>query len=195
MRLSDLDSKFTPRSFRRFRILHFANRLFRLLVRYTAPSTAKHAWSEGSRTNLARGKPATQSSVSVRWSMGDTPQSDARGANNGAVDGTQGFHTEKEPFPWWQVDLETICSLREVRLYNRKGWADHLRHFSILASLDGSCWLELFQKTDDSAFGEKKLVPYIAQLPSGSVGRFVRIQLRATNYLFFNECQVFGDPT
>jgi len=141
--------------------------------------------------NLALGKPATQSSVS-EWSAFKSPEKDARGANNGIVDGNHGFHTEKETIPWWQVDLEGICSLIEVVLYNRQSNPDRLRHFSILASLDGKQWVELFRKTDDQHFGGTGIDPYVARLPEGSAGRFVRIQCNATDYLHFCECQVFG---
>jgi hypothetical protein len=145
-----------------------------------------------SKENLALGKPATQSSVSPRWSANETPQVEARGAVNGIVDGSQGFCTDREHFPWWQVDLEGICSLSELRIYNRKDWAGRLRRFSILSSLDGSRWVEIFRKADDSVFGAEDLAPYAAQLPGGSVGRFVRIQLHGTEYLHFNECEIFG---
>jgi hypothetical protein len=144
-------------------------------------------------TNLARGKPATQSSVSAEWSASQVPEEDARGANNGVIDGAQGFCTEKEPYPWWQVDLERVCHLHEVRLYNRTAAAGRLRNFCILASLDGVRWLELFRKADGQVFGHQDLTPYVAQLPTESVGRFVRIQLLGTNYLHFNECEVLGE--
>ncbi|MGO9802329.1 MAG: class I SAM-dependent methyltransferase [Steroidobacteraceae bacterium] len=146
------------------------------------------------RKNLARRRPATQSSVSARWSRFHDPQEEARGANNGLIDGSQGFTTDAEHFPWWQVDLGKSFHLQEVRIFNRRDWASRLSHFSILSSLEGDAWVEVYRKADDSVFGDRTLKPFAARLPPGSVGRFVRIQLNGTDYLHFNECQVFGQP-
>ena len=164
----------------------------RSLARFTSPWSARFAWSELLKTNLAVHKPATQSSVSAQWSIGKTRDSDAGGANDGVVDGLQGCCTGKEPNPWWQVDLQAICSLRQLRLYNCRRLAGRLRHFRILTSLDGTNWIHLFSKFDDAAFGEKRLVPFVVQLPPQTVGRFLRVQLLGLDYLHFNELQVFG---
>jgi len=132
-----------------------------------------------------------QSSVS-EWSKFQARDVDARGANNGVIDGKGGFHTGLEASPWWQVDLQSICVLREVRLFNRQHCAARLRRFSILTSLDGARWAELFHKTDDAVFGEHDLHPYVAALPEDSLARFVRIRLDGTECLHFCECQVLG---
>jgi hypothetical protein len=66
-------------------------------------------------TNLALNKSATQSSVSA-WSHGRTCEEDARGGNNGTISGSYGFHTEKEREPWWQVDLEDVFEIQEIRI-------------------------------------------------------------------------------
>jgi hypothetical protein len=145
-----------------------------------------------SGTNLALGRPATQSSVSS-WSNHPTVEADARGANNGQIDGLAGFHTYREACPWWQVDLQALCSLRTVRIFNRRECADRLRHFRILSSIDGVNWIVLHRKTDEVVFGESDLRPYVAQLPHDCVGRFVRIQLEGWDCLHFCECEVFGN--
>jgi hypothetical protein len=170
----------------RFEPLKFSLPLRGALTALARRISRRHA------ANLALGKPATQSSVSARWSALQAPEEDARGANDGVIDGSQGFCTDLEPFPWWQVDLQRICGLHEVRLYNRKDWAGRLRNFSIQASLDGERWLELSRKADGRVFGHQDLTPYVASLPKGTVGRFVRIQLLGTGYLHFNECEIFG---
>jgi hypothetical protein len=145
-------------------------------------------------SNLALRKPATQSSVSDRWSAGSTPEDDARGANNDVVNGSQGFTTDCEPYPWWQVDLEALCRVQEVHVYNRRDNADRLRRFSILVSLDGVQWIECFRKSDDSVFGSGAPRPFIARPVQPCIARFVRLQLNGTNFLHFNECRVFGEP-
>jgi hypothetical protein len=170
-----------------------ADRAIRVFARYADPATAGYAWRTPGE-NLALGKAATQSSISTRWSIGETTWGDAGRANNGVIDGFQGCHTDAEAFPWWQVDLGAICRLHEVRLYNRKDWAQRLRRFSVLVSLDGVRWVELFRKADEIVFGDKKPIPFVVALPADSVGRFVRIQKHGGDYLHFNECQVFGEP-
>jgi FkbM family methyltransferase len=142
-------------------------------------------------TNLALGRPATQSSVST-WSNFPTAEADAGGANNGKIDGSAGFHTDTEAFPWWQVDLQSTCLLRAVRLFNRQQMASRLRHFSILSSLDGVNWMTLYRKLDESVFGATDLEPYSVELPPKSIGRFLRIQLNGTDCLHFCECEVLG---
>jgi FkbM family methyltransferase len=143
-------------------------------------------------TNLALGRPATQSSIS-RWSKFPTPEADAAGANNGTIDGQPGFHTANEPHPWWQVDLQSICVISAVRVYNRQLCAYRMRHFRLLASLDGSHWLVIHRKTDDAEFGAKNLEPYTITLPPGSIARYLRIQLDAEDVLHFCECEVIGE--
>lgn len=142
-------------------------------------------------SNLALGRPATQSSVSI-WSNFSTADADASGANNGKIDGKAGFHTEREAFPWWQVDLQATCVLRAVKLINRQECAHRLRHFRILGSIDGANWMLLHRKTDESVFGAGDLKPYTAELPSDCVARFIRIQLDGNDCLHFCECQVLG---
>ena len=141
--------------------------------------------------NLALGRPATQSSVS-EWSRARTPEADARGGNNGVIDGEAGFHTAVSALPWWQVDLQSVCLIQAVHLFNRRHCAARLRHFTILGSMDGAQWLELFRKSDDTVFGEDDLLPYVARLSPGDGARFVRIRLDGTEPLHFCECQVLG---
>lgn len=64
--------------------------------------------------NLARGRPASQSSTS-QWSHAEDPQ----GAVDGAITGGFGFHTNAEANSWWQVDLGTFLPVGEVRVFNR----------------------------------------------------------------------------
>jgi hypothetical protein len=55
-------------------------------------------------TNVALGKPATQSSISP-WSQGATPEDDAAGVVSGKFSGFSNCHTGEEDGPWWRVDL------------------------------------------------------------------------------------------
>jgi len=140
--------------------------------------------------NLALGCPATQSSISP-WSNFPSVEADAAGAVNGQIDGRPGFHTQREAFPWWQVDLQGICYLTAIRLYNRQDCADRFRFFTILGSLDGAKWVVLHRREDPSVFGTD-LKPYVIQLPPDRVARYVRIQLDRRDFLHFCECEILG---
>lgn len=152
---------------------------------------AKSSWPVSD--NIALNKPATQSSINS-WSHGKTPEEDARGGNDGQIrePGGYGFHTDKELDPWWQVDLMEQYYVEEVRLYNRKGGAaDRLRHFSVLASDDGTAWDTIFRKSDDAVFSER---PYVISLNPPVRTRFVRIKLDGDNWLHFDQCFIYGRP-
>jgi hypothetical protein len=139
--------------------------------------------------NVALNRPAVQSSIS-EWSE---PRSmdDARGGNNGRLDARYGFHTAKEQNPWWQVDLERLCAIDTVQLYNDAERASRLRQFQVMGSVDGLTWETLHRKTDDSVFGLNG-APYVMSLPEKPTVRFVRIVLEGVGYLHFCECEIRG---
>jgi FkbM family methyltransferase len=141
--------------------------------------------------NLSLNKPALQSSIS-HWSVGRTIEQDAMGANNGDISCDTGFQTARELAPWWQVDLQDEFLIRAVLLFNRRYGARRLRYFSILKSLDGQRWDELFRKRDGSVFGENNDLPYVADISGDRLARFVRVRLDGLDCLHFRECQVFG---
>jgi FkbM family methyltransferase len=136
-------------------------------------------------------KPALQSSVSKRYSIGRTPAEDAKGGNNGDLSCDYGFHTATERDPWWQVDLEDSFLLHRIVIFNRLSQAERLQHFTVLGSLDGMEWKILFRKTDHHVFGEAG-EPFVAQVADEPRVRFVRVQLDGDAPLHFRECQVFG---
>jgi hypothetical protein len=146
----------------------------------------------GLRANLALDKPATQSST-CDWSRSRIPEEDARGANNGVTPDDFGFHTGRELNPWWQVDLQGEYVVREVMIFNRTHMAQRLRHFSILASLDGSTWATVFSKRDPLIFGQTGEKPYVVKIPDGRLGRFIRLRLDGHDCLHAREIQVFGE--
>jgi FkbM family methyltransferase len=143
--------------------------------------------------NLALNKPALQSSTSI-WSLGSHPEEDARGANNGQISRLYAFHTAYEANPWWQVDLLNEFVIRKVVLYNRQEYAERLRYFSILKSLDGEKWVVIFRKRDKSIFGNANDLPYVSEISGNHLARYIRIRLDGVESLHFSECQVFGEP-
>ncbi len=48
---------------------------------------------------------------------------DAAGAVDGVKDGKYAFHTDREPNPWWQVDLRSVQEIARIVVYNRLDYA------------------------------------------------------------------------
>jgi len=82
---------------------------------------------------VSRGKPTTQSS-SIHGGV-------AARATDGNTDGNYGgnscTHTnEGETSPWWRVDLQTVQSVHEVKLFNRASFGDRLVGFEVRVGND-----------------------------------------------------------
>jgi hypothetical protein len=156
------------------------------------------AWVTGSgipahaqTTNLALHKPADQISRSP-WSTGKTTADDAAGAVDGIKNGYFGFHTNYEPNPWWQVDLQQISSLSEIRVYNRLDEAGRAATIQVLLSNDKTNWQTVYRH-NGTTFGGTDGRPLAVNL-NGAQARYVRLQLAATNYLHLDEVEVYGTP-
>ena len=145
------------------------------------------------RTDLALNKPATQSSVSA-WSHGRTVEEDARGANCDVIPDDYGFCTANEASPWWQTDLQDVFAISEIQITNRRTSPERLRRFSLLGSLDGETWELLYQKCDDSVFGQNGDESLILRFSRHQhAARYVRLRLEGTGFLHFRSVRVFGD--
>ncbi|MER6977353.1 alpha-L-fucosidase [Streptomyces carpinensis] len=146
--------------------------------------------------NLALGKKAEQKSTA--W---DAPAGRAVDGNtDGNFNGGSVTHTaEPETQAWWQVDLGAPAALDSVDIWNRTDCcADRLKDYWVLSS-------EQPITTDDldearSAPGvtavhvtDQAGRPSTVQLPPGTHGRYVRVQLASgTNPLSLAEVQVRG---
>lgn len=136
--------------------------------------------------DIARGKPASQSSLS-RWSR----PGDAQGAVNGAPNGSFGFHTGLDQHPWWQVDLESDVALDEVIVFNRLD-AGRSRAYSFVLKLasEGGEFREVHAQ-GGIPFGGIDGRPARIKL-DGAVARYVRIELPHEGYLHLDEVEVYG---
>ena len=140
----------------------------------------------GGTRNLARGKPASQSSRS-QWSRPDDPQ----GAVDGVINGSYAFHTNNEANPWWQVDLGARYRLSEVRLYNRLDCCgERARTLQVMLSDDGRNWRTVYRH-NGAVFGGKDGKPLVLPL-SGEQARHVRLQLNESNWFHLDEVEVMG---
>jgi hypothetical protein len=145
--------------------------------------------------NIARGKPATQSSVSP-FSRRPTPAQDAAGAVDGTPNGTAKFHTELERDPWWRVDLGRASEIIEIRVYNRSDDTElgRLRHLTLAVSNDDISWRDVARKTDDTIVGGIHSAPYSFAPRGKIIARYVRVLAPGRTYLHLDQVEVYGRP-
>jgi FkbM family methyltransferase len=135
--------------------------------------------------NKALGKPASQSSLSI-WSRPD----DAQGGNNGERTGAFGFHTDIEPRPWWQVDLERMGPIQEIRVFNRVDvCSERARTMTISVSADGQRWEQIHDQSG-RRFGGIDGRP-LRVFPRRMEAQFVRFQLQETQYFHLDEVEIY----
>ncbi|MDR6181876.1 galactose-binding domain-containing protein [Asaia bogorensis] len=139
--------------------------------------------------DLALGKPATQSSKHPDFVL---PLEQIASEGVSPHDENSSFQTAAEWFPWWQVDLERPCLIDSVLLVNTDYWPVRNRMFTILVSLDGTSWEEVFSKTDHTIFGSTVNDAYRVVFPNVIYTRFVRVRLDNWDHLHLKSVQVFG---
>lgn len=148
-------------------------------------ATGGAAAPAASGTNLAFRKPTTTSSRSS-WS---TPSES--GGVDGVKDGRFGFHTAHEPAPWWEVDLQQVATIGEIRVFNYREnevVAERARSLRALLSTDGLTWRQVHAQ--DRTFGTDGQPLRI--MVGGVQARYVRLQLASPNYLHLDEVEVYG---
>ncbi|BAI87903.1 tetratricopeptide repeat protein [Arthrospira platensis NCB002] len=139
--------------------------------------------------NLALNKPAQQSSFS-KWSKPDDPQR----AVNGYKTGSYSFCTSLEDNPWWQVDLQEVRAIQQVRIYNRVDNIDYSERaitLNILLSTDSYEWEQVYVNDRRLVPGGIYGKPLIVSVAS-QAARYVRIQLNARTYLHLDEVEIYG---
>jgi hypothetical protein len=140
--------------------------------------------------NVARGKPATQSSTS-RWSRSLSLAQDASGAINGQITGGFGFHTDLEGSPWWCVDLEAVYPVQEVRIYNRMDHANRARSLVVSVSIDLMSWTTLHRHEGAFDFGGADGAPLRIEPVEPVDLRFLRIHLAQPQLLHLDEVEIY----
>ncbi|MEM5774596.1 MAG: peptidoglycan DD-metalloendopeptidase family protein, partial [Anaerolineaceae bacterium] len=88
-------------------------------VTATAKPTATSTASGAKLTNIAVGKPASQSSVYRDSTTSGIPVLAVDGNTNGDYFSGSVTHTKDEANPWWQVDLGAVQSIEKINLWNR----------------------------------------------------------------------------
>ncbi|GMA32952.1 hypothetical protein GCM10025875_29440 [Litorihabitans aurantiacus] len=138
------------------------------------------------KLNLAEGRPARQSTTYTE------PGSDngaARAVDGSRTSGLASTADEDQGVAWWEVDLEDVTDLGEVRLFNREDCCTER-----LADLTVSVSSEPFPArpltADELAADGVVTVPFegrvdaapsgsVVELPDGAQGKHVRVQLGA----------------
>ena len=100
---------------------------------------------------------------------------------------------------WWQVDLGRPTRIDLIQLWNRTDCCSgRLANFTVFVSANDMTGLSFDQLMADPTVvrrqvGESSILPNIG-IPVGAVGRHVRVQLNARDYLSLAEVQVHGVP-
>jgi hypothetical protein len=143
-------------------------------------------------SNLALKKRAQQSSTGY----GGDPQRAVDGTTDGNYSANSVTHTNSENGAWWEVDLGRVQDIREIRIWNRTDCCgERLSNFYLLVSEYPFASTRLDDSLNNRAVWSHEH-PGVAQtqttIPVGAQGRYVRVQLRGTNYLSLAEVQVMG---
>jgi hypothetical protein len=130
--------------------------------------------------NLAKGTTASQSSTLLGAAASRAIDGNTDGNFwNGSV-----THTNFETGAWWQVDLGVPYPIGTVVVANRTDCcSDRLSDFDVLVSSDGAYWQPIGGITGPAATQ--------SVFQTNATGRFVRVQLRGTNYLSLADVQVY----
>ena len=146
--------------------------------------------------NVALGKLATQSSIS-KWSREATPRKDATRVVSGSFSGTYNCHTDLEDKPWWRVDLERVCRISQIRIWNRvaePAIARRTSRFEIQISNDDKKWETVFRKDDQKLVrGVTGQSPFVWVPNHVLQARFVRIQLLEREFLHLEQVEIYGE--
>jgi len=127
---------------------------------------------------------------------------DAAGAVDGVKDGKYAFHTDRQPNPWWQVDLRQPVPIGRIVVYNRLDYALGLHNADtllVLASDEGKTWRRVHENQGKHFGGVSGAPPLDVTFPAGNVkARFVRLTIPSPQPIWFHldEVEVFGpdDP-
>jgi len=146
------------------------------------------------RVNVALRKPTEQSSTGA----GGLASRAVDGNTNGDYFGANSVsHTLEEANAWWQVDLGSLDSIVEIKIWNRTDCcSERLSNFFILVSPAPFTSTDLnstISQPGVSAFHAPSQAGVPTIITVGKTGRYVRVQLVGKNYLSLAEVEVIAD--
>jgi allantoicase len=149
------------------------------------------AYSSIGSTNLALGRPATQSST-----LYTTAGAAVDGNRDGNFANASVTHTNNTAQPWWQVDLGSVQNLDSVKLWNRTDCCgDRLSNFYVLVSdtpFNSTDLMMTLGQAGVSAYYTPGQAGPMLSVGVGRTGRYVRVQLAGTNFLSLAEVEVMS---
>jgi mono/diheme cytochrome c family protein len=127
---------------------------------------------------------------------------DAAGAVDGVKNGKYAFHTDREPNPWWQVDLGKPTPIARIVVYNRLDYLPGLHNADgliILVSDDAKQWTQVYDNGGRLFGGVAGAPPLEVTFKPGRLrARFVRLKIPSQTPIWFHldEVEVYGpdDP-
>src|SRR5579871_1091666 len=148
----------------------------------------------GQSSNLALGRPATQSST---YPGAPAAQAAVDGNTDGNYFDGSVTATNPDTNPWWQVDLGASSAITSIVVFNRTDCCgSRLSDYWVFVSdspflaSDTAATLQsrpfTFASHQTSAPSPSTTIPAVTQ------GRYVRVQLTSPNYLSLAEVEVFG---
>jgi len=115
---------------------------------------------------------------------------DAAGAVDGVKNGKYAFHTNREPNPWWQVDLGNSLPIARIVVYNRLDYKPGLHNADnllILTSNDGRKWTKKYDNRGKHFGGISGAKPLEVVFHPGELKtRFVRLQIPSRQPIWFH---------
>ncbi|SHN92673.1 galactose-binding domain-containing protein [bacterium endosymbiont of Bathymodiolus sp. 5 South] len=169
-----------------------------VLMTYTMSEVDRHAQDTvtvviavgAGTTNLALGKPATQSSTYLYHSIVPVAGYAVDGNTDGYFLNKSTTHTHYEQGAWWQVDLGGEKNIKQIIIHNRTDCCvNRLSNYQVSISNKADFSTHTYQQDFHVAPNPKKIIQLDA---SGKQGRYVRIQLLDSDYLSLAEVQVMG---
>jgi RHS repeat-associated protein len=140
-------------------------------------------------TNLALGKPTTQSST--EW--GGVASRAVDGNTSGNWNDGSVTHTGTEGAPWWQVDLGSVQQLSDIKVWNRTDCCGSaLTNFYVFVSDNPFTSSNVAGQPGVSTYNVAGQAGTPSVVAANRTGRYVRVQLGVYERLSLAEVQVFG---
>ena len=154
-----------------------------------------------STTNVALNKSATQSSTITANGITGSASKAVDGNTNGVFftgdNNTSSVSATQNEFQaYWQVDLGAEYDLEQVKIWNRTDGTDKTEDCYLIISNTPFGNADLNTALNQASYSHFEAGPVgnpsTENLPAGTSGRYLRIQLQNTGYLVLAEVEVFG---
>lgn len=141
-------------------------------------------------TNIALGKPATQSSTL----NSDYPASKAVDGDLSTISQTD---ADKE-HTWWKVDLQQTYEVQSIKIFNRLEDNDGCRSCNCCSDRLHDFYIKLYGADGFTVVAEQHITDTVGSernflWPRNSLARFVEISMLRKEFLHFREVQVYGN--